>query len=439
MKNIFIVCLAMAVAYSLAACKGGRSGSSESAQSVSALHDHADHDHEGHDHESENGDHAHATHDHDATHDEHDHAQENHDHAAEDPHGHEDHAHESAGAKSDEIVFTPEQAAKVEFEVIEVQPSTFSQVVRTGGQIMPAQGDWTVITAPVSGVVSLGAVRLVEGAPVSKGQTLFYISSKNVADGDYIARTEAAYKSAKAEYERAKELVKDKIVSQQAYEQAELAYEQARVAYEAVASSRSDRGTEVDTPLGGYVTSLDVEDGAYVEAGAPLATVSQNRRLTLRAEVSQRYYEALRTIRGANFRTPYDGKVYATTDLGGRVISAGTTAAAGSFYMPVSIEFDNRAGIVPGSFVEVFLLGAPETDVLAVPETALLEELGSLYVFVQLDESCYEKRQVRIGASDGVRVKVLSGLAPGERVVSKGAYNVKLASASGEIPHGHSH
>ena len=435
MKKLSIPCLALLVAFSLASCKGDRTGVADAAQTASALHDHDDHDHAGHDHAAEGDDHEH---DH-AAEAAHDHEAEDHDHAAEAPHGHDDHDHGASAANPDEIVFTPEQAAGVEFEVVDVQPAPFSEVIRTGGQIMAAQGDQKTLTAPVSGVVALGSARLAEGAPVTRGQTLFYISSKHIADGDFVAKARAAYLNAKAEYDRAAELVKDKIVSQQAYEQARLAYEQAKVAYDAVASSQSDRGTGVAAPIGGYVTSLDVEDGAYVEVGAPLATVSQNRRLTLRAEVSQKHYGALRSIRSANFRTGYDGKVYSTADLGGRVISSGATAGAGSFYVPVSIEFDNRGDIVPGSFVEVFLIGAPEADALTVPETALLEEQGSLYVFVQLDAECYARRQVRVGASDGRRVKVLSGRAPGERVVSKGAYNVKLASATGEIPHGHSH
>jgi membrane fusion protein, heavy metal efflux system len=50
------------------------------------------------------------------------------------------------------------------------------------------------------------------------------------------------------------------------------------------------------------------------------------------------------------------------------------------------------------------------------------------------------KREVILGGSDGINILVLKGLKSGEYVVTKGAYPIKLASASGVIPaHGHAH
>ena len=74
-----------------------------------------------------------------------------------------------------------------------------------------------------------------------------------------------------------------------------------------------------------------------------------------------------------------------------------------------------------------------------VPITAISEQQGLYYVYVQLDEECYQRREVELGADDGLRVRILSGLEPGERVVTRGAVNLKMASASGAIPHGHEH
>lgn len=106
--------------------------------------------------------------------------------------------------------------------------------------------------------------------------------------------------------------------------------------------------------------------------------------------------------------------------------------------MPVTFEFDNRGDVVPGSFVEVWLLGRERQGVISLPVSALTEEQGLTFVYLQLDAECYQKQEVRTGATDGDRVEILSGLKGGEKVVTQGAIHVKLASASNAIP-GHTH
>lgn len=167
--------------------------------------------------------------------------------------------------------------------------------------------------------------------------------------------------------------------------------------------------------------------------------MSQNRRLQLRADVPPSRFGELKTVAGANFVTPYDNKAYELAALGGRLLSVGKSSDKTSFYIPVTFEFDNTGEVVPGSFVEVFLLGAPQQDVISVPVTALTEEQGVYFVYVQVDDDGYLKREVKPGQSDGERVRILSGLSGGERVVSKGAYQVKLAATSSIVPEGHTH
>ena len=88
----------------------------------------------------------------------------------------------------------------------------------------------------------------------------------------------------------------------------------------------------------------------------------------------------------------------------------------------------------------MWLLAAEREGVLSLPVEALTEEQGVYFVYVQLDEDCYRKQAVTVGASDGERVEITSGLKDGERVVTRGAIHVKLASASNAIPaHTHNH
>ena len=103
-------------------------------------------------------------------------------------------------------------------------------------------------------------------------------------------------------------------------------------------------------------------------------------------------------------------------------------------------EFDNTGNIVEGGFAEVFLTGDVRTNVITVPVSALTEEQGLYFVYLQEDKEIYRKQEVKTGADDGLRVEILTGLKPGDRIVTQGAYHVKLASASNIIPaHTHSH
>lgn len=94
------------------------------------------------------------------------------------------------------------------------------------------------------------------------------------------------------------------------------------------------------------------------------------------------------------------------------------------------MNFDNKGDIIAGSFVEVYLLSSQLENVLSLPRTALIEEQGIYFVYLQLDEEGYKKQEVTLGADNGKNVQILTGIKPGDRVVTEGAYQVRLASAS---------
>lgn len=357
--------------------------------------------------------------------------------AAEAPDVHDGHGHETHGG--DEIILPPAKAQAAGIVTSTVEPGRFQQVIKTSGQVLAAQGDEQVAVATVAGVVSFRG-RVIEGMSVRKGSPLVVLSSQNMAEGDPVQKARVAYEVSKKEYERMQALVGDKIVSEKEFAQAKQTYENARISYEAVARNHTEHGQTVSSPIAGYVKSLLVKEGDYVSVGQPLVSVTQNRRLFLRADVSEKYYADLSSVSSANFRTPYNDKVYNLKELNGRLLSYGKASNADGYYIPVTFEFDNKGDVIPGSFVEIYLLSTPTEDALTLPRTALTEEQGSYFVYQQVDEEGYMKRPVTIGADDGERVQILSGIHPGDRIVTQGAYHVKLASASNAIPaHTHEH
>lgn len=391
-------------------------------------HEHAveeEHNHEGHNHEHEGHDHEHEGHGHE--HEGHDHEHEGDEHAG---HNH---------SEGDEIILTPEKAKAAGVEVSIAEPGTFHQVIKVSGQVLAAQGDESMAVATVAGVVSFRG-KVVEGMSVGKGTPLLSLSSKHLADGDPVQKAKVAYETAQKEYERMKPLAANKIVSEKEFLQAEQTYENARISYEAVARNHSAGGQTVTAPIGGYIKSLLVGEGDYVTVGQPLVSITQNRKLFLRADVSEKYYSSLRTISSANFCTPYDNRVYSLKELNGRLLSYGKATDESSYLIPVTFEFDNRGDVVPGSFVEIYLLSTPMEQVISLPRTALTEEQGSYFVYLQMDAEGYKKQPVTVGADNGERVQIVSGVHSGDRVVTQGAYQVKLAGATHAIPaHSHEH
>lgn len=360
-------------------------------------------------------------------------------------HGEEGHSHEEemhAGEKaghSDEIILAPEKAKAAGVEAETVRAGSFRNVIHTSGQVLAAQGEEATVVAASSGVVSFSR-KVAEGMQVGKGTELLSVSAAHIQDGDPVQKAKVAYEKAKEEYERAQKLVSSQIVSQKDFAALREAYENARLTYEALKPSKSGKGVSVKSPIGGFIKTCLVKEGDYVTVGQPLMTVTQTRRLVLKAEVSERYYAQLSQVVSANFQTPYNNKVYSLENLGGKLLSFGKSSGDASYYVPVIFEFDNRGDMVPGSFVEVYLLSGERNGVLSLPLSALTEEQGVYFVYLKLDEECYKKQEVKLGASDGSRVEILSGIKDGDTVVTRGAIHVKLASASNAIPaHTHNH
>lgn len=349
------------------------------------------------------------------------------------------HAADDAG----DISYLKEQAWKVDFANAAVRKQPFSGILRANGQILPAPGDEVLLTATTRGIVRRSGTRILAGASVSNGTALFTISGGNIteANSDLAFRqTKATYEKAKADYERSSELVKDTLISQRDFLQTKLTFDNAEAAYKAISANYSENGQRVVSPTGGFVKSILVNDGQFVEAGTPLASISQNRSLILQANVSQRHFAELRNISSATFRAVGSDTHYDTATMSGRLIAFGKSASADSPFLPIHFELPTISGLIPGSAAEVFLRTAPIPNALIVPTSALMEEQGTMYVYVQTSGERFQKRAVTLGANDGIHVQLLSGIAEGERVVTKGAYQIKLSAASGTMPdHGHEH
>ncbi|MDP3214632.1 MAG: efflux RND transporter periplasmic adaptor subunit, partial [Deltaproteobacteria bacterium] len=93
-----------------------------------------------------------------------------------------------------------------------------------------------------------------------------------------------------------------------------------------------------------------------------------------------------------------------------------------------------------GAFVRAHLIVGEAVRAVAVPAGAIVDDGSQRVVFVQVEGEAFERRVVRLGDSDNGYVAVTDGVRAGERVVTRGAWSVKLAASGGAVPaHGHSH
>ena len=431
-------------------------------------HEHSAHSHQhsascSHDHEHSADSHQHSA---DCSHDHnHDHSvnsqqstvnSHNHDHAhSSQPEAHShNHDHSVNSQQSTvnshshnhgegSINFPVDQQKKIDFEVVEVVTEPLYQVIRTSAQIVPSQESEKILTATTSGIVTFESKDIVHGLDVKSGQVLFSIANDNMADDNLSTRreeVEVEYEKAKLDYERKQALAEDKIISESELLDAKAEYLKAKKHYDNMLKNYPEGKTLHRATISGSIGEVLVPNNSYVEAGQAIMTLTQNDKLYLRADLQSKYYPVLKDIKTANIKTN-EGIVYTLNELGGRLLSYGKTTDVNNPLIPVTFEVKNNGNLIPGSFVEIFITAESDKMGVMLPNSAIVEEMGIYCVFVQTCVEDFEKRIITKGVTDGSKTQILKGVAAGERVVSKGAVNVKLAQGSAALdPHaGHVH
>lgn len=345
------------------------------------------------------------------------------------------HPHEEHEA-SNIIHFSDEMRSKVDFTTAVVEKGPFGQVIHTVGRLQPRQGQEQAVTAKASGIISFVGEPVEEGTRVNKGQTLFYIESDSMADGNLsvrFAEAKSAYELAGQTYERKRVLAADRIVSESELQAAKADLEQKEVVYNSLKANFFEGKHAVVAPASGYLSGLNVLAGMYVEAGRLLACISHNSEMQIVADVQLRYFGSLQGIEDAVFKPMNSDATYSLRELGGRVVSYGRALAEGMTMLPVTFAVPSIPGLPAGAFLDTYIKCRDGAEVLTVPVESVMEEMGSNCVYVEVEPEHFEKRQVTIGVSDGRRVEIVSGLAEGETVAAHGAVFVRLAGASGKL------
>lgn len=348
-------------------------------------------------------------------------------------------AHEAAEAaevgSNNSVIFDKKQGWMIDFATAPVIEAPFGKIIKSSGRVSYATDDSKVSSASVPGFVSFQSSSIAVGQKVRAGERILTISNKTLVDNNLSTRMAAAkaeYDAAEEDFRRKNALIADRLVTRRELTEARSRRDAAKAEYSSLSSNYSGGYQSVSAPFDGFISAVNVSNGQFVETGTPLFTVSRNNKVLVEASTPASNLPYLSSVRSANLATKSSG-VFTLDDVSGRIVSVSSSADSSDGMVRVTFEAEKSDALVPGSFIDTYIITESLLSSTLVPSSALIEEMGSYFVYVQLTPELFEKRPVRIGQTDGLKTEVLSGVFPGERVVSKGAMVLKLAQTSGKL------
>ena len=290
--------------------------------------------------------------------------------------------------------------------------AVFAVKLRLVDQTIPADAlleavDQAVVSSQIAGRIL--ETKADAGQSVKKGDLLMRIDAR---EADEVMRaSEAAYINSKLNFERTRDLVTRKFMSQASLDKAKADFEAASANRSAANASQSH--ARIVAPISGIVARRHAESGDLATPGKPLFTIYQPSNLRVVASIPQFRLKEIRGARQAKVEFPdlakwVDGlsvKLLPTTDVQTHVAQ-------------VRIALPPLVDVTPGMFVRVhFIIGQAEK--LTVPLSAVLRRGEVAAVYVRMPDGRLSLRQLRLGDPvDQGEVEVLAGLAVGDQVIT---------------------
>jgi RND family efflux transporter MFP subunit len=353
------------------------------------------------------------------------------------------------------ISFLKEQQWSLDFRTALVREQSLRESLRVPARLVARPGGAADVTAPIDGRLTR-VLDVALGAAVSRGQELARLLPPPALPGDLPqlqrARTEAetGLSLAARDRERAERLTSagaapakrlDDARSAEAQAGARLTAAEASLAQYNVARTGGASDGEglfvIRAPVSGVIAQRDAVTGANVAAGTTLFRVVDASQIHVVGQVPEADSSRAGQVSAAEIEVPgQNDRIPA-----GRLASVGKVLDPQSRSVPITFAFDNRTlGLPVGRSVILHLLMDTTMPRPVVPAAAIVDDAGRPIVFVQREGETFERRPVTLGPRTGDLVQITEGVKIGDRVVTKGAYLVRLASLSTTVPaHGHVH
>jgi membrane fusion protein, copper/silver efflux system len=181
-------------------------------------------------------------------------------------------------------------------------------------------------------------------------------------------------------------------------------------------SGQVRRTLTLHAPFGGFVVEKMVQAGQAVEMGMPLYRLADLSGVWVEADV---YEQDLRFVRlGESVQVEI--AAYPGVPVQGRVSYIHPEVRLETRTARLRVALDNPGGrIKPGMYATVSIQTPASESAVLVPRDAVMHGGTHAMIFVEEAQGLYRAREVQVGADVGGRTQILSGLLPGERVVSR--------------------
>jgi len=292
--------------------------------------------------------------------------------------------------------------------VLTLQPRRLIDMINLPAEVEPYENLW--VKAEVSGQVV--KVLIEEGQTVKEGQVLVKLD-----DRDYrtrLARIQANYRLAKADYERFDTLVRKKVTPVSELDRVEAQVKD--LASQLSEGKLALERTRITSPISGRVNEVKAKVGELLAVGQPVAQVLQFDQVKVTVGVPESDVAAVFDLDEAEVVIDaLDG----LRVKGKKIFLSRQTKTLARLY-DLELMIPNPDGrILPGMFARVELVKAIFEQSLAVPLYAVISHREERIVFVEKDGRA-ERRKVELGVLVGWEVQVTAGLKPGERVIVVG-------------------
>jgi RND family efflux transporter MFP subunit len=301
-----------------------------------------------------------------------------------------------------------------------VEPGALERSLPLTGSLAPLTE--ATVKAKVAGELVAVAVR--EGETVKQGQMLARIDLTEV--GAKVAAREADVAAAKAQLvwaeknrNQQKALLEKSFISQNAFDNIQSNYDVAvaklhAAEAELVVARKSQGDAVLVAPFSGIVSLRHAQPGERVALDAKVVSIVDLSQLQLEASVPPAAIGQVKIGQTMNFRVEGFGE----REFAGRIERINPAATAGSRSISVYAVIDNREGLLRGGmFAQGALTLSRVDNALAVPASAVREDIGQTFVYA-IHDGIVKRRNVKVGAPDPAgRVQVLEGLAAGDRIV----------------------
>jgi len=307
-------------------------------------------------------------------------------------------------AASGPMVFPPTQVIAVE-----ARKQTVTETLSLVGTL--AADEMVEIKSEIDGLVE--SISFEEGKPVKKWQLLIQLDDTKLATS--LAEAEANFNLSKANFERTQQIFRDKLISQQEYDQSASTYEANRATLER--KRRELKDTRIYASFDGVMSSRNFSPGQVIAKNTTMSWLVKLDPVKVEVNVPERFLSQLhagQTLELSVAAFPgrkFNGKVFFVAPS----VDSVTRTALVKAEIP-NPEFELK----PGMFANLDLTLKIKDDAVVIPETALMLSGDKATVFTVDKTQTAQIRPVKIGVRMAGVAEIVSGLQAGELVIVEG-------------------